>query len=85
MMKYTLICFVSSHQNSWISWPLAFFFQSVDHDPNDLPLRYFNSYLTSFTYEAFRNAFIGEVYFLNTSSDVAITQRKRLETFSDVY
>ncbi|XP_026329479.1 tyrosine decarboxylase isoform X2 [Hyposmocoma kahamanoa] len=29
-----------TRQNSWISWPLAFFFQSVDHDPNDLPLRF---------------------------------------------
>ncbi|XP_026494990.1 tyrosine decarboxylase [Vanessa tameamea] len=27
-------------QSSWISWPLAFFFQSVDHDANDLPLRF---------------------------------------------
>ncbi|XP_063359548.1 tyrosine decarboxylase [Cydia amplana] len=27
-------------QASWISWPLAFFFQSVDHDANDLPLRF---------------------------------------------
>ncbi|CAG9585565.1 unnamed protein product [Danaus chrysippus] len=27
-------------QSSWISWPLAFFFQSVDHDSNDLPLRF---------------------------------------------
>lgn len=26
-------------QSSWISWPLGFFFQSVDHDANDLPLR----------------------------------------------
>ncbi|KAJ2952818.1 hypothetical protein O0L34_g7183 [Tuta absoluta] len=26
--------------SSWISWPLAFFFQSVDHDANDLPLRF---------------------------------------------
>ncbi|KPJ01814.1 PREDICTED: tyrosine decarboxylase [Papilio xuthus] len=27
-------------QSSWISWPLAFFFQSVDNDNNDLPLRF---------------------------------------------
>ncbi|XP_034840049.1 aromatic-L-amino-acid decarboxylase [Maniola hyperantus] len=27
-------------QSSWISWPLAFFFQSVDNDANDLPLRF---------------------------------------------
>lgn len=27
-------------QSSWISWPLGFFFQSVDHDANDLPLRF---------------------------------------------
>lgn len=27
-------------QSSWISWPLAFFFQSVDHDGNDVPLRF---------------------------------------------
>ncbi|VVD03552.1 unnamed protein product, partial [Leptidea sinapis] len=28
-----------STPKSWISWPLAFFFQSADHDTNDLPLR----------------------------------------------
>ncbi|KAF9802353.1 hypothetical protein SFRURICE_009035 [Spodoptera frugiperda] len=27
-------------QSSWISWPLGFFFQSVDNDANDLPLRF---------------------------------------------
>ncbi|CAH0720743.1 unnamed protein product, partial [Brenthis ino] len=30
----------SPKQSSWISWPLAFFFQSVDNDTNDLPLRF---------------------------------------------
>ncbi|CAB3236454.1 unnamed protein product [Arctia plantaginis] len=27
-------------QSSWISWPLGFFFQSVDNDANDLPIRF---------------------------------------------
>lgn len=27
-------------QSSWISWPLGFFFQSVDNDANDVPIRF---------------------------------------------
>ncbi|KAG7307254.1 hypothetical protein JYU34_007414, partial [Plutella xylostella] len=29
---------LATKPSTWISWPLAFFFQSVDHDANDLPL-----------------------------------------------
>ncbi|KOB77527.1 Aromatic amino acid decarboxylase [Operophtera brumata] len=32
--------FTYRKQSSWISWPLGFFFQSVDDDVNDLPLRF---------------------------------------------
>ncbi|CAG9096821.1 unnamed protein product [Plutella xylostella] len=31
---------LATKPSTWISWPLAFFFQSVDHDANDLPLRF---------------------------------------------